>query len=200
MLSHIQLFLTPWTTAQQAPLSMEFSRQEYWSSSILGILLQGIFPTPWSNPRFWLLPHWQADSFPICHLGNQLCHQRSRSGANSMSLLKYPVLYVWPSVCLLCSLPVIPCKRFLLKAGHLFRSVPLESFRQTFCRTLLTILFVWILLITLHLNYQSTNQSPCQIVALDFVFPAPLHFNLGWIPSARVVILWKTLKSYFLNE
>ena len=30
-LSHIQLFLTPWTVAHQAPLSMEFSRQEYWS-------------------------------------------------------------------------------------------------------------------------------------------------------------------------
>ena len=29
--SHVQLFATPWTVAQQAPLSMEFSRQEYWS-------------------------------------------------------------------------------------------------------------------------------------------------------------------------
>ena len=24
-------FVTPWTVARQAPLSMEFSRQEYWS-------------------------------------------------------------------------------------------------------------------------------------------------------------------------
>ena len=30
-LSHIQLFATPWTVAHQAPLSMGFSRQEYWS-------------------------------------------------------------------------------------------------------------------------------------------------------------------------
>ena len=29
--SHVQLFATPWTRARQAPLSMEFSRQEYWS-------------------------------------------------------------------------------------------------------------------------------------------------------------------------
>ena len=29
--SHVQLFATPWTIARQAPLSMEFSRQEYWS-------------------------------------------------------------------------------------------------------------------------------------------------------------------------
>ena len=30
-LSHVQLFATPWTVAHQAPLSMGFLRQEYWS-------------------------------------------------------------------------------------------------------------------------------------------------------------------------
>ena len=30
-LSRIQLFVTPWTVAHQAPLSTGFSRQEYWS-------------------------------------------------------------------------------------------------------------------------------------------------------------------------
>ena len=29
-LSHVQLFATLWTVAHQAPLSMGFSRQEYW--------------------------------------------------------------------------------------------------------------------------------------------------------------------------
>ena len=29
--SHVQLCATPWTAAHQAPLSMGFSRQEYWS-------------------------------------------------------------------------------------------------------------------------------------------------------------------------
>ena len=29
--SCVQLFATPWTVAYQAPLSMGFSRQEYWS-------------------------------------------------------------------------------------------------------------------------------------------------------------------------
>ena len=37
-LSHVQLFETPWTVACWAPLSMGFSRQEYWS----GLL----FPPP----------------------------------------------------------------------------------------------------------------------------------------------------------
>ena len=30
-LSRVRLFVTPWTVANQAPLSMAFSRQEYWS-------------------------------------------------------------------------------------------------------------------------------------------------------------------------
>ena len=31
LLSHVWLFVTPWTVARQAPLTMGFIRQEYWS-------------------------------------------------------------------------------------------------------------------------------------------------------------------------
>ena len=31
LLGHVQLFVTPWTVVHQAPPSMGFSRQEYWS-------------------------------------------------------------------------------------------------------------------------------------------------------------------------
>ena len=58
-----QSYLTlwgPWTVAHQAPLSMGFSRKEYWSG--LPFLLQGIFLTQGSNPHFLLLLHWQVDS------------------------------------------------------------------------------------------------------------------------------------------
>ena len=34
-LSHVQLLATPWTAAYQAPPSMEFSRQQYWSGLLL---------------------------------------------------------------------------------------------------------------------------------------------------------------------
>ena len=34
MLSHVQLFVTPWTIAHQAPLSMEFYRQDHWWKSL----------------------------------------------------------------------------------------------------------------------------------------------------------------------
>ena len=47
-LSHVQLFATPWTVACQAPLSMEFSRQEYWS----GLL----FPPPRDLPSSGIEP------------------------------------------------------------------------------------------------------------------------------------------------
>ena len=51
-LSRVRLFATPWTVAYQAPLSMGFSRQEYWSG--LPFPIQGIFPTQGSNQG---LPH-----------------------------------------------------------------------------------------------------------------------------------------------
>ena len=35
MLSRVQLFATPWTVAHQAPLSVKFSRQEYWMGQCL---------------------------------------------------------------------------------------------------------------------------------------------------------------------
>ena len=41
--SHIELFVTPWTVAHQAPLSMEFSKQEYWSGLLF--LSPGDLPT-----------------------------------------------------------------------------------------------------------------------------------------------------------
>ena len=59
LLSCIQLFATPWTIACQAPLSTEFSRQEYWS----GLL----FPSPRDLPGPGIKPRYlalQACSLP----------------------------------------------------------------------------------------------------------------------------------------
>ena len=42
-LSHVQLLATLWTVALQAPLSMGFPRQEYWS---------GLIPDPGIKPKF----------------------------------------------------------------------------------------------------------------------------------------------------
>ena len=49
LLSRVRLFATPWTVVHQAPLSMGFSRQEYWSGNSHSFL-QGIFLTQELNP------------------------------------------------------------------------------------------------------------------------------------------------------
>ena len=53
--------VTPWTVACQAPLSMEFSRQEYCHA-----LLQEIFPTQGLNPG---LPHCRQILYRLSHQG-----------------------------------------------------------------------------------------------------------------------------------
>ena len=65
-LSHVQLFATPWTIAYQAPPSMGFSRQEYWSGLP--------FPSPGDvpNPRIELgSPAFQADALTSEPTGQQ---------------------------------------------------------------------------------------------------------------------------------
>ena len=71
----VQLFMTPWTLDHQAPLSMGFSRQEYWSGlpcpppgdlpdpgidlSLMSVALAGGFFT---TSATWEAPHvdWSA--------------------------------------------------------------------------------------------------------------------------------------------
>ena len=56
-LSLVQLFATPWTIAYQAPPSMEFSRQEYWSG--LPLSSPGDLSDPGIEPRS---PTLEADA------------------------------------------------------------------------------------------------------------------------------------------
>ena len=63
-LSH-RLFETPWTVAHQAPLSMGFSRQEYWSGLPRPPL--GDLPDTGIKPRFLIL---QENSLPLSHQGS----------------------------------------------------------------------------------------------------------------------------------
>ena len=54
VLSCVQLFVTPWTVTCQAPLSMEFSRQEYWSR--LPFPTSGDLPNPGIKPTSLTYP------------------------------------------------------------------------------------------------------------------------------------------------
>ena len=86
LLSGVQVFVTPWTVAHQAPLSMEVFRHEYWSglplsppgdlpdtriefiSSVAPELAGGFFTTcaTWEAYNVILLSHKKEQSNAIC--------------------------------------------------------------------------------------------------------------------------------------
>ena len=64
MLSCVWLFANPWTVALQAPLSMEFPRQEYWSS--LPFPSPEDLPDPGFEPMYLVSPALAGNSLPLC--------------------------------------------------------------------------------------------------------------------------------------
>ena len=73
LLSHVRLFATPWTATYQAPLSMGFSRQEYWSGYISPSLLLIsssaffisviVFFSLTGSFLYFLVPYWNLTLF-----------------------------------------------------------------------------------------------------------------------------------------
>ena len=61
-LSHVRLLVTPWTAAYQAPPSMRFSRQEYWSGLPL--------PSPNSQARVWQIGNTLFFGCMVWHVGS----------------------------------------------------------------------------------------------------------------------------------
>ena len=123
--SRVQLFVTPWTVASQAPLLMEFSRQAYWSG--LPFSTPDDLPDPGSNLYLLPLLHWQAGYLPLASPGKPRVHsccsfsvmfnlwtaacQASLSFTISLSLLKLmSIELVMPSnhLILCCPLLLLP--------------------------------------------------------------------------------------------
>ena len=80
MLSHVQLFATPWTVAHQVPLSMGFPRKEYWS--------RFPFPSPGDLPDSEIEPGspvLQGDSLLTEPPGNPKLLNVTNSNLVSMS-------------------------------------------------------------------------------------------------------------------
>jgi len=78
-LSHVQLFATPWTVVHQAPLSMEFSRQEYGSG--LPFPPPGDLPDPGIEPGS---PTLQADTLPSEPPGNTMKYYSAIKGNEAL--------------------------------------------------------------------------------------------------------------------
>ena len=85
--SHGQPFATLWTAGFHAPLSMGFSRQEYWKWFVIPTSRGSSWPkdqTQGLNPHLQYLLHWQAGSLPLAPPG--------KSPPPCICLLSHPLL------------------------------------------------------------------------------------------------------------
>ena len=69
LLNPVWLFVTPWTVAHHAPLSIEFSRLEYWNGLPFHPLED--LPDPGIEPTSPVSPAWQECSLSLSHLGSE---------------------------------------------------------------------------------------------------------------------------------
>ena len=88
-LSSVRLFATPWTVAYKSPLSMEFSRQEYWSG--LPFPSPGDLPDPGIKP---MSPALQADALPSEISGKPLSLPNSKPTSISSTTLYDTKIYI----------------------------------------------------------------------------------------------------------
>ena len=87
--SHVWLFVTPWTVACQAPLSIGFTRQEYWNG--LPFPPPGDLPHPGIEPKPLCLLYWQVSSLLLKPPGKPFLKVKRRK---SVTASNFP-----PSIC-----------------------------------------------------------------------------------------------------
>ena len=75
LLSHAQLFVTSWTVARQAPLSVGFSRQKYWSG--LPCASPGDLPDPGIKTASAESSALTGGLFTLYHLGSPESHREA---------------------------------------------------------------------------------------------------------------------------
>ena len=105
-LSCIEFPVTPWTVAHAAPLSMEFSWQEYWSWLP--------FPSPGDLPDLRIesgLLHWWAASLPLSHQGNT--HTHTHTHTHTYIYIDRERVYVYDTYMFLLLIRCIVIIRFL---------------------------------------------------------------------------------------
>ena len=87
--SHVLLFTTLWTVAHQAPLSVGFSREEYWSELLSSS--RGSFQ-PRDRTHVSCLLYWQMGSLPLAPSGKPICilYPHTVSVRHTIQLLLLP--------------------------------------------------------------------------------------------------------------
>ena len=93
LLSCVRVFATPWTVTHQAPPSMEFSRQGYWS----GLLFPtpGDLPNPGTKPESLASPAFVCWFFTIAPLGKPACSVQESILHTGHFLSKVQPLHCW---------------------------------------------------------------------------------------------------------
>ena len=102
LLSHLRLVETPWTAAHQAPLSLGFPKQEYWSGTLVLIFNKGDiplnrYPSKRVPEKHLFLLYWLCQSLWLC--GSQQTVENSSRNGNT----RPPDLPPEKSVCRWCS-------------------------------------------------------------------------------------------------
>ena len=91
--SCVQLCVTPWTVAHQAPLSMGFSRQEHWSG--LPFPLPGDLPNPGIEPASLASPALAGGFFTTALPGKPWAGTGSQTNPDWTTTCDAAVLYYW---------------------------------------------------------------------------------------------------------
>ena len=123
-LSRVQFFMTPWTVAYQVPLSMGFSRQEYWSG--LPFPSPGEPPNPGIEPRS---PALQSDALrsepPGKHAKRNSVYFQPRGLSPDLFRMDIQLFHIpWTLGQLITfSEPQFPQKQAELKGSHLWKDI-----------------------------------------------------------------------------
>ena len=113
MLSCIQLFVTLWTVAHQASLSLGFFSQEYWSGLPFSPL--GDLPNPGFELTFVAFLALQADSLLLCHQGGPMDNKQANT-QNSKGCSKGRIHLTDP--CSISTPPILQVRKLRLPRFH----------------------------------------------------------------------------------
>ena len=190
MCNCVRLFETPWTVAHQAPLSLGFSRQEYWSRLP--------FPSPGGSDSCSVV----SDSLQSCGLYSPWNSPGQDTGVSSLSLLQgiFPIQVLNPG------LPY--CRQILYQLSH--RGSPrilewcnLSLLQQIFMTQELNWGLLHCRLILYQLSYQG-RYSYCSLNSKHLLVSP--HLALMLLPSynlldypTRSILSYRILQNLTFN-
>ena len=109
LFSHVWIFVTPWTVASQAPLSVGFSRQEYWTG--LPFSTPGDLPDSGIKPTSLASPAWQADALQLAQTRKP--EKAQRSNYHTIALISLASMVMLKNVYIALTIQTLLAKWYL---------------------------------------------------------------------------------------